>query len=183
MILDSSHAVVTAFRGTRSTPDWLVDADIEKKPFHGGYVHDGFYSVYRSCQDSLLNAYMGLAQKENKTLYITGHSLGAALATLHALDVANNRKGIHFKNIIMYNYASPLVGDHRFASIYNAIVPNSIRIVNTHDVVPMIPYPRWGYEHVHTGVSFTLPDMQDMQKDRSYNHSLKAYHRGITHYL
>jgi hypothetical protein len=78
------------------------------------------------------------------SLTVCGHSLGGALATLQALDVAANSR---FKNPTVYTYASPRTGNPQFASTYNGMVPNTIRIANRVDLVPMLPLPP-AYEHV-----------------------------------
>jgi pimeloyl-ACP methyl ester carboxylesterase len=75
---------------------------------------------------------------------ICGHSLGGALATLLALDVAANTR---FSDPTVYSYGSPRVGDSLFASTYNQVVKNSYRIANRLDIVPALP-PPVDYEHV-----------------------------------
>jgi len=70
-------------------------------------------------------------------------SLGGALATLLALDVAANTA---FKNPTVYTYASPRTGDPSFANKYNQAVPNTYRIANRVDLVPKLPLPPL-YEH------------------------------------
>lgn len=51
-------------------------------------THRGFTDIYASARDAILSL-LGTLSPE-KTLYVTGHSLGGALATLCALDVAAN---------------------------------------------------------------------------------------------
>lgn len=75
---------------------------------------------------------------------ICGHSLGASLATLLALDVAANTS---FTNPTAYTYASPRTGDSNFVSLYNHLVPNTFRIANRVDIVPKLPTPPL-YDHV-----------------------------------
>jgi hypothetical protein len=79
------------------------------------------------------------------SLTICGHSLGGALVTLLALDVAANTI---FQNPTVYTYASPRTGDPLFASTYNQVVKNSFRIANRLDLVPKLPLPPV-YEHVN----------------------------------
>lgn len=90
----------------------------------------------------------------NLPVYVTGHSLGGALATLCALDVAYNFAG-HFSELYMYSLASPRVavsltdsfgyaipylGDGElFVAYYQTYVPNSYRIVHASDIVPLLP--------------------------------------------
>lgn len=177
-ILETKDSIVIAFRGSDTFADWLADSKVAQTPYYGGNVHRGFLFVYQSCQKEIMSNYNNMSQ--DKALYITGHSLGAALATLHALDAANK---MNFKNIVMYNFASPRVGDPTFASIYNSKLSNSVRFVNTYDEIPKLPQTQvrrrrrtWRYEHVDHEVDFTL---KDHHYDVVYNHSFHAYREGI----
>jgi pimeloyl-ACP methyl ester carboxylesterase len=75
---------------------------------------------------------------------ICGHSLGGALATLLALDVAANTV---FSQPAVYSYGSPRTGDSLFASTYDQVVKDSYRIANRLDIIPALP-PPVDYEHV-----------------------------------
>jgi hypothetical protein len=82
------------------------------------------------------------------SLTICGHSLGAALATLLALDVAVNAVDTDFNfPPSVYTYASPRTGDSTFVNLYNHAVPDTVRIANRVDLVPKLPLPPL-YEHV-----------------------------------
>lgn len=181
-IIESSNSVIIAFRGTRSDPDWVADAEVYQNPYpyleQSGEVHHGFLSIYSSCRDEIFKAYHTIPK--HKTLYITGHSLGAALATLHALDVTANTP---FKQTIMYNYGSPRVGGPAFAKTYHQYVPHSIRFVNIHDLIPKVPpvliycpftEEKWRYKHVKTPVNFSV-----QTGSIKGNHSLITYRKGI----
>ncbi|WP_240688019.1 lipase family protein [Pseudalkalibacillus hwajinpoensis] len=178
-ILQSDNSVVISFRGTKSCADWMADSEVAQLPFHGGYVHRGFLDIYNSCSTEIFKEYDKLTSP-NKTLYVTGHSLGAGLATLHAVDAEIQKS---FENIVLYNYASPRVGDMQFASIYKSHIKNSMRFVNKHDEIPKLPGKNthrpphtWEYEHVEPHITFKL---RNHHYDLSFNHSFLAYRRGI----
>jgi triacylglycerol lipase len=78
------------------------------------------------------------------SIAVTGHSLGAALATLYVLDNALTER-IH--NPSIYTFASPRVGDTTFAHAFNALGLTSWRIDNLPDIVPQVPL---GFTHVDT---------------------------------
>jgi hypothetical protein len=80
------------------------------------------------------------------SLTICGHSVGGALATLLALDLAANAAA-PFNEPTVYTYASPRTGDATFVSTYNHVVPNTFRIANRLDLVPKLPLPPL-YDHV-----------------------------------
>jgi hypothetical protein len=76
------------------------------------------------------------------SIAVTGHSLGAALATLYVLDNALTER-IH--NPSIYTFASPRVGDATFAGAFDGLDLASWRIANVLDIVPRVPL---GYTHV-----------------------------------
>jgi pimeloyl-ACP methyl ester carboxylesterase len=118
-----------------------------------GQTEDGFTAMYNSLQTgspagspTVVKALAILPFKQPVgALTICGHSLGGAIATLLALDVAANT---HFKNPTVYTYASPRTGDPAFAGTYNQVVKNTYRIANRIDLVPKLPLPPV-YDHVN----------------------------------
>ncbi len=156
-IIESPYSIIVVFRGTRSISDWLNNLDFPQTNYHfvtgNAKTHTGFTEIYSSCRDRIIDALQWLSPR--KQLFITGHSLGGALATLNALDVAANTR---FKHPTMINFGSPRVGNTIFAEEYNARVKNSIRIVNVRDIVPHLPFRAiksplikriWRYQHVN----------------------------------
>ena len=137
-IMESSNSIVVSFRGSRSNPDWVADATILQTYFPYTRIklkaHSGFSAIYNTCRQQIINALNTL--NSSKQLFVTGHSLGGALAVLCTLDAAANTA---YKNPVMYNFGSPRVGNPKFTEVYNEVVNNSIRIVNTNDIVPLLP--------------------------------------------
>ena len=150
--------VAIAIRGTEGIDEWIHDAEFLQVtcPFlpGSGQTEDGFTAMYTTLRTgvapsspSVVSALATLPFPQAVTsLTICGHSLGGALVTLLALDVAANTA---FKNPTVYSYASPRTGDPSFASTFNQVVKNSFRIANRLDIVPMLPLPP-SYEHVLT---------------------------------
>jgi Lipase (class 3) len=148
---------VVAIRGTASIWEWIQDARYLKVtcPFAqgAGQTEDGFTDVYMSLVVAsngslprLVDVLKALfAATPGATLTITGHSLGASLATLLALDVKENA-GIAPSVV---TFASPLVGDAQFTLTYNTEVLDTWRIANRVDLVPKVPPVFWGYDEVN----------------------------------
>lgn len=160
--LTSSKNNIIALRGTQSIFEWVLDATIpqvdvplgwfDHKKFEQAKIHLGFLILFLFLVEQILEA----AKKFDSSLpcYITGHSLGAALATLAPVPVKLLTEN---DAVEMYNYASPRVGNPPFAEAYNMSVPGSYRVVNLADLVAILPPTEvfsWLYEHVGTEWSF-----------------------------
>jgi triacylglycerol lipase len=91
----------------------------------------------------------------SKPCYITGHSLGAALATLVALDVAA-RLDPPENWLRLYTYAGPRVGDSRFVESFRRLVPNAYRVANLADTVPLLPSSKMAGGFAHVGEPWTF---------------------------
>jgi predicted lipase len=152
--------IVIAIRGTEGVYEWVQDARFSLVPCPflaaAGNTEDGFAAMYSTLRTgsapgapTLVSALPGLAFPQPvsaaTSVTICGHSLGGALVTLLALDVAANTL---FTNPTVYSYASPRAGDSTFAAMYDHLVPNTFRIANRMDIVPKLPMPPL-YDHVH----------------------------------
>ena len=136
--------MILAFRGTSSLKDWMTDVDINLVNGPGGKVHDGFLCALNSIWRRL--AKLMDATRGHRKLWITGHSLGGALATLATakfrLELAQPVSGL-------YTFGSPRVGNEEFARNFDAdFYYQYYRMVNNNDVVPRIPFRLMSYRHV-----------------------------------
>lgn len=140
-------AVFVSIRGTEVPGEWLCD--FEAIPgsceIASGTVHEGFQKVYECIRDSARSA-LASVLNPGDTLYVTGHSLGAALAVLFADDAASITP-----NMSVCTFAGPRVGLPNFVATYNQRAPHTLRVVNRWDIVPNVPVPAPPaclYEHV-----------------------------------
>jgi len=180
----TSGNVFVTFRGTDTLEDWLSNVTIRHTNHPWGPVEEGFWNLYQQCQENVRAAVKAAAGPQ---VIVTGHSLGGALATLAAADLADS--GLTVK---MYNFASPRAGSPAFAERFNQQVPVAWRTVNTEDLVTTVPLstpslepgksahgllgvligvaPKLDFEHAGTPVSFT-----------SFNGSITANHQMDTY--
>lgn len=131
-----SGVTVLAFRGTESTrfEDLITDSQTLQEDFRDGCrVHTGFLKAYTSVRAQVER----LSSRVEGALLVTGHSLGAALATLVAADVPS---------ATLITFGSPLVGDGRFAGLF--LNRNVRRYVDCCDVVARVPPERFDQAHL-----------------------------------
>ena len=78
--------------------------------------------------------------------------VSGALATLYVMENASTNK---IPNPFLYTLASPMVGDAIFVAAFNYLGLNSWQIVDSSDVVPMLPSALLGYQHVATAKAYS----------------------------
>jgi hypothetical protein len=93
---------------------------------------------------------------------LTGHSLGGALATLCAADLAElfppsppsslSSAAEDVVRVRCVTYGSPRAGDAHFAARFAQLQPRALRLVNGRDVVPSVPPRLLGYAHACDGL-------------------------------
>ncbi len=105
-------------------------------------VSYGFLSAWLSVKD-YVSTIVNTIQPNR--LYITGHSSGAALATLCAFDLKYYMPDL---DPIVYTFASPRVGDIGFSVHYDKFIDKSYRVQNKYDPIPRFPTTYQGYRHV-----------------------------------
>jgi triacylglycerol lipase len=150
---------IIAIRGTATATEWWDNVHFLPVPFDatvkdGGNVAEGFYDIYKTLttmdptqQGAATNGLFGYVDP-NVPIIVTGHSLGAALATLLVADMAANTS----LKPQAWTFASPKVGDANFAAAYGYHSTVSWRIYNVIDVIPEVPIdPLDSYQHVNTG--------------------------------
>jgi len=140
----SDTAIVACFRGTADFQDIVSDIRIHLTggPL-AGKVHDGFLHDLSGFWLELLQAILD-QQSAARSLWFTGHSLGAALATLAAARTLE--RGLLINGL--YDYGSPRCGDGTFATAFDAKFDQAYRFVYCQDVVTRAPPRLFGYRHV-----------------------------------
>ena len=98
-------------------------------------MHKGFYKAQQSVIPYITDYVQTLRSKfPDYGVVVTGHSLGAAMATLTTLDFLD--KGI---NTRMFHFGSPRVGNTKFAEYASAKIVDRHRNTHYKDMVPHCP--------------------------------------------
>ncbi|RCV16433.1 hypothetical protein SEVIR_3G139700v4 [Setaria viridis] len=203
--------ILVAWRGTMRNLEWVNDFDftpVSAAPVLGSaaaanpaaLVHRGFLSVYRSSNpDSKYNQssardqvfeevrrLMALYKDEVTSITVTGHSLGASLATLNAVDLAANGLNAPADSsqppcpVTAFVYASPRVGDANFKNAF-ASFPDlrALHVKNAGDVVPL--YPPLGYVDVAVPLPIDTGRSPYLRQPGTIptRHNLECYLHGV----
>jgi triacylglycerol lipase len=177
-VAESGDAIIVAFRGTQPNRpmDWFVDLRATSDPWdhQAGRVHSGFYSALRAVWGvTLVNGEVlpkRLVNRGSKTIWITGHSLGGALAELCAAQAMFVSR-IPVQGV--YTFGQPRVGNKDFATAVNEqLGSGTYRFVNDRDIVPRVPLFSMGFCHYgcqrffdHEGASSTADSAVETLKD------------------
>jgi predicted lipase len=167
---ESQKRISVVFRGSESRSDWYYDLMITKHNIKDNiYVHNGFYQQlhinnnYTKIKDSI-EKILESEDKKDYEILITGHSLGAALATLFGY-LYSKETTVPIKII---SFASPRVGNIGFKNDFDN--QNNLihyRITNNRDVItacPMINYK-------HVGINIHLNSNGSMHIYPNYNYN------------
>ncbi len=183
VIYKSETDTVIAFRGTADVRNWLTDFDARLLTENDCRIHAGFAKALTSVEGQLRPEDFDIARSAafrrslspaeagtpcaEKRLWLTGHSLGGALALLYAWRFVTGYGYNPFAGI--YTFGQPRVGDAAFRDSYNeplsrpadtlsppsgeragrgaGLLDCTWRVVNAVDIVPHVPWLLGCYRH------------------------------------
>ncbi|MFK5950508.1 MAG: lipase family protein [Methylococcales bacterium] len=133
ILLENDTYIFLGFRGTEATSMKDIKSDVKatiKTCKTGGKIHSGFDEAFSQVAVEI-QQFLNQDEFKDKPLFITGHSLGGALATVAAKKLTH-KGGI----ASCYTFGSPRVGNVDWAT---GIKTPIYRIVNAVDPVTMLP--------------------------------------------
>lgn len=133
---------VLCFRGTQQVRDWSTNIRISPQPIVNpktgegtiGNMHKGFHDAFISAE-SEIRARLVLSNVKDLPLYVTGHSLGGALAVVATWYLSSKTLAA------CYTFGAPRVGDDGLLGWFKTPI---YRIVNAADPIPLLP-PSGGF--------------------------------------
>lgn len=152
-LASNADIILLAFRGTEATKikDVGADAKIRMKPeltdvVAEGKAHRGFQEALDDVWQDVLAEVRAQQQSKARPLWVTGHSLGAALATM-----ATARLALAEQQAVqgLYNFGSPRVFNTALAEAFDQqLLSKCFRFVNNNDIVTRIPLPIPTFAHL-----------------------------------
>jgi predicted lipase len=137
-----TNICLVAFRGTVGIKDWEVDFKIERNSLG---LHKGFCEAVDSLYPEIRRVVAG------KDVLLTGHSLGAAMAAVAAIQLRTICEGVR-----IVNFGQPKIGDDKAVKLLNGILWN--RFVHGEDIVTHVPLKCLDY--VHGGKEIHIPQQR-----------------------
>lgn len=166
------------FRGSNSCQDWKTNLTFRRKVIPYGNneskirVHTGFLEAYKST--AVRNNIHSVISNDIYQVKISGHSQGAALAILCAVDLEYNYPEIDYEVIL---FGAPRVGNRAFQKSYDKRVFKTLRIENGNDIVTKIPFVFMGYRHVGIEIHIGTPKIPGVFSFKS--HYPQAYYKNL----
>lgn len=184
--LDAEGDIIVAFKGSQEPKDFLQDAEFWRVPLiwskaMSAEVHHGFLENFNAIDADLVGSVRGLlALHPTAQIFITGHSLGGALAILCALEFARQQLPVAG----VFTFGQPRVGNAAFAELYDitavagetpaTLRDLTFRIVNQNDIVPRTPGALIGYRHCGTEIFLEPPPAFGFQVEPDLFYKLLA---------
>lgn len=163
--------IVLAFRGTKDVNNWMTDLQASPVSFPWlfesgpdvGEVHAGFGHALRDAWGDISKALTDLVPPPEldptapaPTFWITGHSLGGALAVL-ASATFSMWSGAPLRGVNgIYTFGQPRIGLYEFCGNYDHLLNRkTFRFVNNKDLVPRVPFRGFDYADIGQMIHFT----------------------------
>jgi hypothetical protein len=133
------QSIYVVFRGSTSMKNFVDDMNFFQTPYPycaECSVHRGFFAANNAVIKDIIYEVQRLNNLfPSFSIVVTGHSLGAAVATLCAIDLIETG----LKNVKLVNFGSPRVGDIETAAYISDRLVDKFRITNHKDLIPHLP--------------------------------------------
>jgi triacylglycerol lipase len=188
---------VVAFRGTKDIQNWMTDFNSTPVSFPWlfdsgpdvGDIHAGFGHALRDAWANVCDVVnvmiprppveQGILISPQPTLWLTGHSLGGALAVLTGA-VYNMWQQATMRPVAgVYTFGQPRVGLYKFCGNYDQVLrPKTFRFVNKSDLVPRVPFRGFDYADLGRMIHFAsngAPSLESMEWANLLNRTFQSF--------
>ncbi|WKY07624.1 hypothetical protein Q1695_007243 [Nippostrongylus brasiliensis] len=166
-VLNADKAIVISFRGTDNFLQLIKESDNTLFKSQDAWIAGGKVSTYFN--KAFMSLWNGGMKDDFNTLrskypsyqvWVTGHSLGGAMATLAASYIVA-AKLVPASDVQLVTFGQPRTGNKDFAAAHDAqALAGSFRVTHSRDVVPHVPPKELqGYYH-HKFETFYNNDMK-----------------------
>jgi hypothetical protein len=175
---------IVAFRGSEiSYKDWFgTNFKFTFQTLSNGVkVHNGFYASLNSVH-SQIHHYLNGRIMSGWRIYITGHSLGGALATVLMYTLQNEYPS-HISQLYLFTYGAPPVGNDVFANLFKRLMSYDVTIIGDPVSYDRCPLPAgmelYGYDKTPTiaylphkashSIKYYINQLNDIQTKQNYD--------------
>jgi len=186
----SKNEIVVGFRGSVYDKDWERNLQLDMLEEGNVRIHRGFKQRYQDIVsrendgqvlNGMLHNILQVIDSENIDIHqtqmiLTGHSAGAALATVTAFSlIRSSYFNLAENQICLVTFSSPRVGNDHFAKELERSlgILNVLRFTCSSDTVPHVPLESSGYKHAGIEIPITLTEIafdDDSNPERSFNY-------------
>lgn len=183
------------FRGTQTNNEWSQNLKMQQEAYKSSsdqtefkignnsneppLIHKGFMEIYNNIRKEILDTLEKTNNDKSRVIVVSGHSLGAAISTIVGFELSQKKY-----QVVVYNYASPRIGNKVFSDLINNSSFNVFRVVNTEDIVPNLPASVTAnfkdvdkpFIYMHCGI---LKSFTDNWLSKLNNHFITIYMKGL----
>lgn len=146
-LFDHRDYLCMSFRGTDQLLEWLDNIKVFAVKALFGEFHRGFWHSLHDVWEPINDDFRALQKKHKRPLFITGHSLGGAMATVAAAHLVHEDKPFTG----LYTFGQPRVLSRATARVMNSECRSRFfRFHNNNDIVTRVPPRLMGYSHAGT---------------------------------
>ena len=178
---------MTDLQATAARFDWLFQGAAEVGEVHAGFGHALFdaWAKIESALDNVMPKVPAgsdpakVANTTQRTLWVTGHSLGGGLAVLMGAAFSMWTDQVKRQVNGIYTFGQPRIGLYRFCGNYDHLLRDrTFRFVNKKDLVPRIPFRGWDYADVGQMIHFDSnnePQLQSAEWNNFLSRNLQSF--------
>ncbi|KAG9300136.1 hypothetical protein G9A89_001266 [Geosiphon pyriformis] len=143
--------IIISFRGNTPTTNIISDITLTKYPYdQSSKVHQGFFKIFQKNEKALINKVVKMIRKNSDlSLTMAGFDSGGVYAIFTALAIKFQGGSLQTKDIKLYTYGQPRIGDKAFAQLVTKKLIVK-RVIYDNDLIPHKPQKAQGYLNFDT---------------------------------